>query len=249
MIIRYLLEKLDKEEQGLRKVWAILQHIKETLELSEPSDSILASLNPEDYDIKIPPVQIIAVLEDLQKRGILKILKKNESTPSQNAKPVEIDRGKFNSEYKEVENRAKKEKLEEIQETEKFEITIKDREIWINDYLLSKPHAVGSNLEFFEYICSKPPNTLIARDKMPNIGDGIEYGYTKEAIKKKGFIKILNELGFKGEILKAFFPKRGKNIVVYRGNRITKKDLEKAGVKIPLFFKELEVAHLKNSPE
>ena len=104
MIIRYLLEKLDKEEQGLRKVRAILQHIKETLELSEPSDSILVSLNPEDYAIKIPPVQIIAVLEDLQKKGILKILKKNESTPSPNTKFIEIDREKFNSEYKKVKN-------------------------------------------------------------------------------------------------------------------------------------------------
>ena len=130
-----------------------------------------------------------------------------------------------------------------------FEIQVKDRYIWINNYLLSKPHAVGSNFEFFEYIRSKPPRTPIERNKMPDVGDGVGYGYIKEAIKNKGFIKILNKLGFKGEILKAFFPKRSKNIIVYRGDKITKKDLEKSGVKIPLFLKELELAHTRNSPE
>ncbi len=134
-------------------------------------------------------------------------------------------------------------------EQEQFEIKVKDRQIWINDYLLSKPFGVGSNFEFFEYIRSKPPDTLIARNKMPNIGDGIGYGYTKEAIKKKGFIKILNELGFKDQILKAFFYKRSKNTLIYRGDKITKEDLNKAGIKFSLFIKELELAHAKNSPE
>jgi len=148
----------------------------------------------------------------------------------------------------------RKEIIEEIKERVKgktitipknFEIQVKDRYIWVNDYLLSKPHAVGSNLEFFEYIRSKSANTKIERNSLPDFG-GLSL---KQEVKNKSFIKILNELGFKGEILKAFFPKRGKNILTYRGDKITKKDLEKAGVKIPLFLKELEVAHLRNSPE
>ncbi len=69
----------------------------------------------------------------------------------------------------------------------------------------------------------------------------------RKQVKNKSFIKILNELGFKGEILKAFFPKRGKDVVVYRGDKVKKKDLEEAGVKILLFLKELELAHLKNT--
>jgi len=130
-------------------------------------------------------------------------------------------------------------------EEEQFEVKVKDRYILVNDYLLSKPHAVGSNLEFFEYLRSKSANTKIERNSLPDFG-GLSL---KQDVKNKSFIKILNELGFKGEILKAFFPKRGKNMLTYKGDKITKKDLEKAGVKIPLFLKELEVAHLKNSPE
>ncbi len=135
------------------------------------------------------------------------------------------------------------------QEVNKFVISVKDREIWVNDYLIGKPHAVGSNFEFFEYVRSKPANTPIERDKMPKWGDGVGYASVKEEVKNKSFIKMLNELGFKGEILKAFFYKRSKDSLTYRGNEITKQDLEKAGIKIPLFLKELEVAHTKNSPE
>ena len=128
---------------------------------------------------------------------------------------------------------------------DKYTILVKDREIWINKYLLSKPHAVGSNLEFFEYVRKQSPNTKIERNKLPDFGESC----LKKDIKNKGFIKILNELGFKGEILKTFFPKRSRDMVVYIGNKIVKKDLEKAGIKMPLFLKELELAHIKNNPE
>lgn len=125
-----------------------------------------------------------------------------------------------------------------------FEIQVKDRYIWINNYLLSKPHAVGSNFEFFEYIRSHP-GERIERENLPS-----QFGTLslKAEVKNKSFIKILNELGFKDEILKAFFPKRGKDMLVYRGDKITQKDLEKSGIKIPLFLKELELAHIKNNP-
>lgn len=132
---------------------------------------------------------------------------------------------------------------------DKYKISVKDNKIWVNEYLIGKPHAVGSNFEFFEYIRSKSPHTLIKRSEMPNVGDGVDFGYTKDTIKGKSFIKILTELGFKGEILKAFFYKRGKSTLIYRGDQITKEDLEKAGVKISLFLKELELAHIRNSPE
>lgn len=126
-----------------------------------------------------------------------------------------------------------------------FTISIKDREIRVNNWLISKPYAVGSNFEFFEYIRSQKPNVKIERKSLPE-GGGIGI---KNQVKHKGFIKILNGLGFKGEILKAFFYNRGKNTLSYRGDKITKADLENAGVKISLFLKELELAHTKNSPE
>jgi len=48
--------------------------------------------------------------------------------------------------------------------------------------------------------------------------------------------------------LKAFFYNRGKDTTTFRGKKITKKDLENAGIKIPLFIQELELAHTKNNP-
>ncbi len=160
----------------------------------------------------------------------------------------EIKTSKLNKEILETEQLLDKMESDikaKAKKLEKFEVKVKDRYIWINDYLLSKPHAVGSNFEFFEYIRSKSANTKIERNSLPDFG-GI---CLKKDIKNKSFIKILNELGFKGEILKAFFPKRGKNMLIYRGDKITKKDLEKSGIKIPVFIKELELAHLRNSPE
>ena len=143
---------------------------------------------------------------------------------------------------KKQEEKGEKEKMA-IPKT--FEIQVRDREIWINNYFLSKPHAVGSNLEFFDYVRSQSENTKIERNKLPDFGGSC----LKEYVKNKSFIKILNEIGFKGEILKAYFPKRGKDMLIYKGDEITKKDLEKSGIKMPLFIKELELAHVKNSPE
>jgi len=49
--------------------------------------------------------------------------------------------------------------------------------------------------------------------------------------------------------LKAYFPKRGINELVYRGDKITQKELKKDGINIPVLIKELELANEKNNPE
>lgn len=126
-----------------------------------------------------------------------------------------------------------------------FEIKIIDRQIWINNYFLSKPQALGKNLEFFEYVRSRPKKTIIRRNELPNKNNWD----LKTQITGTGFIKILNCLGFKGELLKAYFPKRGKNELIYRGDKITRKEIEKDGIKISILIKELELANEKNSSE
>lgn len=164
---------------------------------------------------------------------------------NKNDLPEELKRAKKIMDKKiKTDTKADKE-VQTKQEPSKFVISVKDREIWVNEYLIGKPHAVGSNLEFFEYVQRQSPNTKIERNKLPDSG-GLSL---KREVKSKSFIKILNELGFKDEILKAFFYKRSKDTLIYRGDKITKKDLEKAGGKILLFLKELELAHIKNSPE
>lgn len=126
-----------------------------------------------------------------------------------------------------------------------FTIKIRDREIYVNNWIISKPYATGSNFEFFEYVRLQPSNVKLHRNMLPDSG-GLSL---KKQVENKGFIKILNGLGFKGEILKAFFYARSKDTLTYRGNKITNEDLKNAGVKIPLFIKQLELAHIKNSPK
>lgn len=120
-----------------------------------------------------------------------------------------------------------------------FSIRVKDREIWVNDFLLSKPYGTGANMAFFEYVYQNPDKEL-RRDDMP--------GHVKEDVGGKNFSKILNALGFKGEILKAFVPKRGKSSLWFR-REASKEQLEKDGIKIPLLLQELSLAHTRNSPK
>jgi hypothetical protein len=127
------------------------------------------------------------------------------------------------------------------QSQEYYEISIRDREIWVNGYLLSRPHAVGTPYEFFEHIRLQPINTKIEKQILPES--------LKNAVGKQKLIKLLNALGFKGEITKAFFSKVTKASLYYKGNKIMDEDLKKAGVKKNLFIKQLEVAHAQNSPE
>ncbi len=121
-----------------------------------------------------------------------------------------------------------------------FSVSVKDREIWVNGSLLSKPYAVSGNKEFFDYVYENADKSL-TRDAMPD--------YAKEAVRGgKGFSKVLNELGFKGEILKAFFPERGKSALLFRKSILTEQ-LAKDGINIELLLQELRTAHTRNSPK
>ena len=132
------------------------------------------------------------------------------------------------------------EKGSEIIVPENFVISIKDREIWVNDYILSKPFATHPNKEFFDYVYANAGKSFL-RSEIPD--------YAKRALQGgKSFSKVLNELGFKGEILKAFFPKRGK-ISILLQKSVSTADLKEKGVKISLLMQELRTAHAKNSPE
>ena len=118
----------------------------------------------------------------------------------------------------------------------KYEVGVKDREIWINNkYLISKPHSIGSNMEFFLYLLENQNVKIKKIDLSENI---------KNEIKSKRITKIINALGFTGEILKAFFPKRGKGGLLFR-QTVSREELQEMGIKEDLFLKELELSHMK----
>ena len=160
---------------------------------------------------------------------------------------LEILQPEFDEIYKKYDEifKVKNKQIREIKIPDFFQINVRDREIWINDYLVGKPHAVGNNFEFFDYVRLKPANTKIEWKTIP---DTAGYSAMKDEIDGRRFVKILNAIGFTGEITKAFFYKVGSDSLFYRGDKITQQDLQGAGVKMPLFLKQLEVAHLKNCP-
>lgn len=123
-----------------------------------------------------------------------------------------------------------------------FRIRKKDREVWVNDFLLRSPHATGKNMAFLEYALSNSEE-LISRSDMPE--------YMQTEVKGKTFNKIFSELGFTGEILKAFVPKRSKSSFQFR-KEVTVAILEEEGINVPALRLELALAHVKkirNSPK
>jgi len=167
---------------------------------------------------------------------------------SQQTPATKEESAKIDDLIKEV--RELREKIEKVitaknhtaQVPETFEISIKDREIWINNFLLSRPHAVGTNYETFDEIRRKSTNKPIKKADFPN--------WLKEEIGDGSLADIIYQLGFTGEILKAFFPKRSKKgIIQYAGDKINKKDLQNRGINVALLMKQLELAHIKNNPE
>lgn len=128
-------------------------------------------------------------------------------------------------------------KLEELPAT--LAVLIRDRQIRVNDFLLSKPHAVGGNKGFFEYV-HENAGVALNRDQMPD--------YVRVDVGGKSFSKVLNELGFKGEILKAFCPERGKSQLLFR-KEVGTQQLETEGINLELLLQELRLAHTRNSPK
>lgn len=217
-----------------------IKTLKQQIAQGFPANNL--RVNPKewgkDYLAKCNPVETALAME---KEGLIKI---KDITKSQiQIQVLESSALQVAPPASKTELPTEKQTGEELQNTPKtFQLNIKDRYIWINDYLLSKPHAVGSNLSFFEHVRSKPANTLIKKSDLPQ--------FLQEDIGNKDFAKILNELGFKDELLRTFFPKRSKKGgVAYRGDKVSKKDLENAGINTALLIKQLELAHLKNNPK
>ncbi len=92
----------------------------------------------------------------------------------------------------------------------------KTRELVLNkEYILSTPNFSSENHNFIEYVFARP-NEKITKEEI------------ETAIKKslgKSFHQILNDLGFKGELRKMFFPSVSKDGIIFE-NSISYKDFE-----------------------
>lgn len=105
MRISYLTYKLSDEQ--LQNLWHVLQSIKDSLDYKEPLDTISVSLHQENC--KISPAKVYDILEYLQWKGILTIVKKaNKSLENLQVVSVKILRKKFDKEYDEVKTEIEK---------------------------------------------------------------------------------------------------------------------------------------------
>jgi hypothetical protein len=122
-----------------------------------------------------------------------------------------------------------------------FNVDCGDREIKVNEYVISRPYAVGCPRELFDYVrekTKKKPNEIIKKKDMPE--------WLIQEIGRKRLVAIIAGVGFTGEIKKAFFPIVSKTSIKYRGDRVTAKELVEAGVKVDLLIKQLQYADAKN---
>ena len=123
--------------------------------------------------------------------------------------------------------------------SEVISLEICDREIHIGGALLSKPHSTGRNMDFFEYVF-RNPNTLLKRADFPET--------IKKHLGTKPTTKILNELGFRGVILVAFFPKRSMKSGIMFRNHVTSEELVASGISTEAVVGEI-IGLMMNNPK
>ena len=236
------------ERKATKRKWDTLQTIWEAYKGASESDILFIPI--ERLTIKGRTAhEIDGILRGLKNKGAFghwhrgrpnyEISKINAQSLANQYQETKNSYERFARQYQSQHPEVAPEKPREPSVPETFCVSAKDREIWINEYLLSKPFAVGSNKGFFDYIYDNAGRSL-ARNEMPD--------YAKEDLAGKRFSKVLNQLGFKGEILKAFFPERSKSQVLFR-REVSSAKLRESGVNLKVLMLELLTAHARNSPK
>jgi len=95
----------------------------------------------------------------------------------------------------------------------------KNNEIFINEFLLQKPHSGNENAKVFRHLFENPNQNITKSDLQEKVGSV-----------GKELRKIVENLGFTGNYLKVFFQISKDNSILFR-NPITSNDLQ--DLKIP----------------
>ena len=120
-----------------------------------------------------------------------------------------------------------------------FRVNLKDREVRVNEFVLSRPHAVGRNMDFMEFILNSPTGE-INREDLP--------GQLRDDLTGTKFTKLLNGLGFTGPILRAFFPRRSEDSLTFL-REVSSAQLKERNQRADTLLQALKLAHIKNNPE
>jgi hypothetical protein len=231
----------------------VIAVIKQKLELSPKSDKVLSISLWDFQDDKgdtIPKDDLLKVFRKLEEDKIINMLFTEHFRylwrKAEDKVEFEINKDEFEKYYSKNKGQPpitnQDDTTSSLKESYPTELKLKvvDREVWVNNYLIAKPHAVGNNYDFLEYVRKQPFDQPITKDSLT-----IDI---QEAMGDKTFFKILNALGFKGEIKRAFFYKVDARTLCYRGDNLTLLQLKDAGVNIKLLIKQLEVADAKYNP-
>lgn len=109
--------------------------------------------------------------------------------------------------------------LEEKEKTTILKISYDNHKLKINKIVIAKPHFESENDYFATYITNNPSGKLTS----------LEFTKFKRDKMIKKFDQIINDLGFKKNMKKLFFPNISIKAVEFK-NQVTLEDMKKAGI-------------------
>lgn len=109
--------------------------------------------------------------------------------------------------------------LKEKKDSVILKISYNNHKLKINEIVITKPRFESENDYFATFIINNPNKVISVKEFSE---------YKREKMTKK-FDQIINDLGFKGNIKKLFFPNISIKAVEFK-NPITREDMEKAGI-------------------
>jgi len=219
--------------KALEKIWDILQEIEEKRQLLGSDDDpirlpcyLSGSIDNEQYEIKRSILGKLSCLD-----AIIQLHKGTTNRKEGNYlywsfyigdKYFEIF-SEYEEEYKKIAKAYQQSKqMEEVKiKNPVYKITYSDktRKILVNNFLLAKPDFFRENEVVFTYVYNNPNRRI----SLEEIKEKTRYKITKS------LPKILENLGFTGQLRKAFFDVSSKGIRLR--NPVTKKDLKELGIK------------------
>ncbi|MCL5432403.1 MAG: hypothetical protein M1484_04960 [Patescibacteria group bacterium] len=157
----------------------VIAVINQKLELSPKSDNVFSISLWDFQDNKgdtIPKDDLLKVFRKLEEDKIINLLFTEHFSylwrKAEDKVEFEINRDEFERYYSKNKGQLPitnqddtTSSLRENYPTE-FKLKVVDREVWVNNYLIAKPHAVGNNYDFLEYVRKQPFNQPITKDSL-----------------------------------------------------------------------------------
>lgn len=158
--------------------------------------------------------KLINILDDRAVRNDMDLILYKASNPFNQSLEIEIL-----DNFKKYINDNKLEELQEKKDDIILELSYKNRRVKINEIVIANPHFESENDYFATFILDGPCRKITKND----------FEEYKRGKMNKKFDQIINDLGFKGNIKKLFFPNISIKAIEFK-NPITREDMKKAEI-------------------